>query len=57
MTNTIYRFTKAGHTYSVNGQNRFDAQAHAELIFQVDLNGATFEEIYKLRVVRTGIVR
>ncbi len=57
MTNTIYRFTKAGHTYSVNGQNRLDAQAHAELIFQVDLNGATFEEIYKLRVVRTGIVR
>ena len=37
--------------------NRFEAQLKAELRWQVDLKGATFEEIYKLKVVRTGIVK
>lgn len=52
---TFYRFTKNGHTYSVKGDNRVDAQDIAEMMFHVDLHGATFEEVYKLHVVRTGI--
>lgn len=57
MTNTSYRFTKDGRTYCEGGMNRFEAQLKAELRWQVDLKGATFEEIYKLKVVRTGIVK
>lgn len=53
----MYRFTKDGHTYSVKGCNRFDAQATAELIFSVKLNGARFEEVYKMQVIKTGIVK
>lgn len=52
----IYRFIKDGHRYSVKGMNRFDAQATAELLFGVKLHGATFEEVYKAKVIRTGIV-
>lgn len=55
--NTTYRFIKNGHAYSARGANRFEAQANAELMFRIDLKGATFEEIYKLRIVRTGICR
>lgn len=54
--NTIYRFTKDGKTYSANGKNRFEAQMNAELQWHVDLTGASYEEIYKLRVVRKGTV-
>ena len=57
MNNTMYRFTKDGHTYSSKGYNRFDAQLNIEFMFGVDLSGATFEEIYKLQVVKTGIVK
>ena len=57
-TNTFYRFiTKDGKKYSHGGNNRFDAQHSIELAFRIDLTGATFEEVYKLRVVRTGTVR
>lgn len=55
--NTIYRFTKNGRTYSAKGNNRIEAQFNAELANHIDLTGATYEEIYKLRVVRTGICR
>lgn len=57
MTNMTYRFTKNGHTYSAKGINRFDAQLNAELMFGVDLTGAVFEEVYKLRTIRKGIVK
>ena len=43
--------------YSAAANNRFDAQEKIELAFGIDLTGATFEEVYKLRVVRTGKVR
>ena len=54
--NTIYRFSKDGKTYSANGNNRFEAQMNAELQWHVDLTGASYEEIYKLRIVRKGTV-
>ena len=57
MKNTIYTFRKDGKTYSVTGQNRIDAQDKIEMAFHISLLGATFEEVYKLRVVRTGTVR
>ena len=57
MKNTHYTFTKDGKTYSAAGANRFDAQLSIELAYGIDLKGATFEEVYKLRVVRTGKVR
>lgn len=53
---TTYRFTKNGKTYSAGGNNRFEAQNHIELAYDISLNGATFEEIWKLRVIRTGKV-
>ena len=55
--NTTYTFKKNGKAYSAKGNNRFEAQDQIELTFGIDLSGATFEEIYKLRVVRTGKVR
>lgn len=55
--NTIYRFTKDGKSYTAAGKNRFEAQLCIELSCRVNLTGAAFEEIYKLRVVRTGVVR
>ena len=57
MKHMIYRFSKDGHTYSVKGANRFDAQATAELIFGIKLTGATFEEVYKSKVIRSGKIR
>ena len=53
-----YRFTKNGKTYTTRqGQNRFEAQLNLELQFQTSLKGATFEEIWKGKVERTGIVK
>ena len=55
--NTSYTFYKDGKKYSSKGANRFEAQEKLELQCGISLKGATFEEIYKLRVVRTGKVR
>jgi hypothetical protein len=53
-----YRFAKNGKTYTTaQGKNRFEAQLNLELQFQTSLQGATFEEIWKGRVERTGIVK
>ena len=57
MKNTTYTFRKDGKAYSANAKNRFEAQDQIELVFGISLSGATFEEIYKLRVTRTGTVR
>ena len=57
MKNTTYTFRKDGKAYSANGKNHFEAQEQIELQFGISLSGATFEEIYKLRVTRTGTVR
>jgi len=54
--NTIYRFTKCGKTYSASGSNRFEAQMNAELQWHINLVGASYEEIYKLRIIRKGTV-
>lgn len=56
MTNSTYTFTKDGKKYSASGANRFDAQLNIELAFGISLKGAKFEQVYKLRVVRTGRV-
>jgi hypothetical protein len=53
-----YRFRKDGKTYTtMQGKNRFEAQENLELQFQTSLKGATFEEIWKGKVDRTGIVK
>ena len=58
MKNTTYTFiTKDGKRYSHGGNNPFEAQQAIALAFRIDLTGSTFQEIYKLRVVRTGTVR
>lgn len=54
--NTIYRFTKCGKTYSASGSDRFEAQMNVELQWHINLVGASYEEIYKLRVIRKGTV-
>ena len=54
MMHTTYTFTKDGKTYSAKAANRFEAQEAIELAYRIDLKGAKFEEIYKLRVIRTG---
>lgn len=53
---TTYRFTKNGKTYTASGNNRFEAQLHIEIVQGISLAGATFEEIWKLKVIRTGRV-
>lgn len=55
--NTFYRFYLNGITYNATGANRFDAQGNAERANGIDLTGARFEEVYKLRTVRTGIIK
>lgn len=57
MKNTTWTFKKGGKEYSANGKNRFEVQNKLEMQFRTDLTGAAFEEIYKLRVIRTGIVK
>ena len=54
---TTYTFKKNGKAYSTKANNRFEAQDQIELTFGISLSGATFEEVYKKRVVRTGKVR
>lgn len=54
---TIYTFRKNGKAYSIKANNRIDAQDMIELTYGISHKGATFEEVYKLRVVRTGKVR
>ena len=39
------------------GYNRFEAHGNIELQWGIGLKGVTFEEIYKLRAVKTGKVR
>lgn len=53
---TTYRFTKNGKTYTAGGNNRFEAQNRIEIAHGIDLSGATFEEIWKLKVIRSGRV-
>jgi hypothetical protein len=56
--NMRYRFRKDGKTYTtMQGKNRFEAQLNLELQFRTSLKGATFEEIWKGKVNRTGIVK
>ena len=57
MKRTTYTFKKDGKNYSAAANNRFEAQDQIELAFGISLSGATFEEINKLRVTRTGTVR
>jgi len=54
---TTYIFKKNGKVYNTKANNRFEAQDQIELMFGISLKGAAFEEVYKLRVVRTGKVR
>ena len=55
--NTFYQFEKNGKKYTATGKNRYEAQAEIEIANGLDLTGATFTEIYKLQVVRMGIVK
>ena len=54
--NTTYTFTKDGKKYSARGNNRFEAQLNIEVAYGISLEGAKYEEIYKLRTVSTGTV-
>lgn len=54
---TTYNFKIGNKTYSAKTNNRFEAQDQIELTFGISLKKATFEEVYKRRVVRTGKVR
>lgn len=55
--NTFYQFEKNGKKYTATGKNRYEAQDTIELANGIDLTGAEFTEIYKLQVVRVGIVK
>ncbi len=57
MKHTTYTFRLNDREYSAAGRNRFEAQEKIELAFQINLSGATFKEVYKLKTVRTGKVR
>lgn len=53
---TLYRFIKNGKIYYSDGENRFSAQLAIEVAGHIDLTGATFEVIFKNKVIRTGTV-
>ena len=58
MGNTHYTFiTKDGRKYSAAADNRIEAQEDIELSCGISLKGARYEEVYKLWVVRNGIVK
>ena len=54
MKRTTYTFKKDGKTYSSTGNNKLEARENIEIRFGISLSGAVYEEIYKLKVVRTG---
>ena len=54
MKRTTYTFKKDGKTYSSTGNNKLEARENIEIRFGISLSGATYEEICKLKVVRTG---
>ena len=53
---TLYRFIKNGKIYYSDGENRFSAQLAIEVDGHIDLTRATFEVIFKNKVIRTGTV-
>ena len=55
--NTHYKFIKDGKTYYAMGDNLIDACNSIEISEGISLKGASYEEIYKLRTVRKGVVR
>ncbi len=57
MKHTTFTFIKDGQRYFSNAKNPIEARDAIELAFGIDLAGAIYEELYKLRVVRTGKVR
>lgn len=54
---TTYRFTIGNNIYTAAGDNRLSAQLNIEVSTGISLKGAKFEEIYKLKVIRTGVVK
>ena len=57
MNNMKYKFTKNGKEYYATGDNRFDAQFKIELATGKKLNGGEYAEIYKNKVIKTGIIK
>lgn len=55
--NMMYRFRKNGKEYFSKGENRFDAQLNIELATGKKLNGGEYAEIYKNKVIKTGIIK
>lgn len=55
--NMKYRFTKNGKEYYATGDNRFDAQLKIELATGKKLNGGEYAEIYKNKVIKTGMIK
>lgn len=56
MERVHYNFYKNGHKYSATGDNAFSAKLDAETRFHVDLDGAKYEQYFKMRVIDTGTV-
>lgn len=54
---TTYTFKKDGQSYHCKANNLVDAKDHIELTFGISLKGCEYEERYKLRTVRKGIIR
>lgn len=54
----LYKFTtKNGKWYYAMATNRTTARRQIETANRIDLTGAKYEEIYKNRVIETGIVK
>lgn len=56
MEHVHYNFYKNGNKYSACGDNVFSAKLDAETRFRVDLDGAKYEQYFKMRVIRAGTV-
>ena len=52
-----YKFSKAGHVYTISAENRTVAREKIERAFHIDLAGASFQEISKKAVINAGLIK
>lgn len=56
-SHTYYTFKKNGLDYHCKNDSLVDAMFRIESTYGIELKGCEYEEYYKLRLVRKGIIR
>ena len=52
----IYTFIKNGKTYITRAHNRIEAIEQIERVYNINLNGASWQQLYGLKINNYGIV-